>query len=559
MKAPSTLPRIVGWGIALLAVCGLMFGLADLDSAYAQGVDASPPDETVKLIFIHHSTGEAWLDDDDGGLGRALAENNYYVSDTNYGWGPDSVGDYTDIPDWPTWFTGPERDRYMAAVYAESDTNSWNFDRPLADPGRENQIIMFKSCFPNSELEGNPNDPPAPEGWLTVSNAKYVYNDLLNYFITRPDKLFVVITAPPVSDSSYADNARAFNNWLIYDWLAENDYPYSNVAVWDFYNVLTDPDNHHRVNNGSIEHIANQGGNTLYYPSGDDHPNQAGNRKATAEYVPMLNVFYHRWMAGAPLDIPTPSGGGQQDPTESSPTAISSTGGGPSGGLVDGFESGTPPGAWGWEAYWDYDVDTSITCAPESGMAFKGSLALHIAFDVVAESWSTCALFYDEAQDWRAAPGLAFYLHASRAGLIFDFLVYGGLPDEEETYLYQLSAPQESEDGWALIEVPWGQIIRADWEDDSGAPIDPAQISGLAFGFDGGEEDRHIGAIWVDEVHLMGAADTGQDTDSESETQPDTDEDDDDDDGGGISCPGNLGLLLAVGLGAVWTRRKRYR
>jgi hypothetical protein len=51
----------------------------------------------MRLIFIHHSTGENWLRDDYGELGKALSENNYFVSDTNYGWGPEGIGDRTDI------------------------------------------------------------------------------------------------------------------------------------------------------------------------------------------------------------------------------------------------------------------------------------------------------------------------------------------------------------------------------------------------------------------------------------------------------------------------------
>ena len=39
--------------------------------------------------------------DDYGGLGLALGNNNYFVSDTNYGWGPNSIGDRTDILNWP--------------------------------------------------------------------------------------------------------------------------------------------------------------------------------------------------------------------------------------------------------------------------------------------------------------------------------------------------------------------------------------------------------------------------------------------------------------------------
>ena len=281
--------------------------------------DPSPPSETVKLIFIHHSCGENWLNDGNGGLGLALMVNNYFVSDTNYGWGPDGIGDYTDIGHWWAWFRGPNSSTYTAALYAESAQHS-SYSRLAEDPGGENQVIMFKSCFPNSNLQGSPDDPVPPieqnplrgqsccGGDHTVANAKGIYIDLLEYSATRQDKLFVVITAPPVQDGTWADNARAFNTWLVEDWL--DGYPYPNVAVWDFYNVLTsnggswdvndlgwETGNHHRYRNGTIQYVTDQGGNTAAYPNDgyDDHPSPAGNLKATAEYIDLLNIFYHRW------------------------------------------------------------------------------------------------------------------------------------------------------------------------------------------------------------------------------------------------------------------------
>ena len=255
-----------------------------------------PPVSPVKLIFIHHSTGENWLNDGYGMLGMALANNNYFVSDTNYGWGPYGIGDRTDIPNWTEWFRSANTAVYMNALLNESGQNS-TYTRLLTDPGGENEIILFKSCFPNSNLEGNPNDPPSADGWLTVGHAKYVYNDILQYFAAHPDKLFIVITAPPVQDATYAENARAFNQWLVNNWLVENNYTQPNVAVFDFYNVLTGPDNHHRYYNGAIEHVFTPGVNTLYYPSspGDDHPNALGSQKATDEFVPLLNIYYNNW------------------------------------------------------------------------------------------------------------------------------------------------------------------------------------------------------------------------------------------------------------------------
>ena len=289
----------------LLLVAGSILNLACAGggggSAPLPGGDPSSPAQPVKLIFIHHSTGEAWLEDGVGGLGIALRDNNYFVSDTNYGWGPvaadessGTIGDYTDIPNWYSWFTGPNRDTYLGALYAEAGQHS-SYSRLGSEPDGPNTIILFKSCFPNSNLTGNPGDPPAASAdnhsGLTVADAKRIYLDLLPYFAAHQDKLFVVIAAPPLrqSDTSvaYAANARAFDNWLVSDWLA--GYAHQNVAVFDYYTALTtnggDADindlgattgNHHRYRNGAIEHITHQGANYLAYPTGDSHPSAAG-------------------------------------------------------------------------------------------------------------------------------------------------------------------------------------------------------------------------------------------------------------------------------------------
>ncbi len=310
------------------------------DLALQAADSPTPPASPVKLVFVHHSTGGNWLADsasnDPGGdLARELMKNNYFVSATNYGWqaGDDSIGDRTDLGNWWEWFRGPNSAGIMAALYAESGQNIGDFGAwpRMEDPGGENEIVVFKSCFPNSDLRGNPNQAPPPiednplrgeaaeeNPNFTVANAKSIYIDLLEYFRTRPDKLFIAITAPPrmrdETTTAQAANARAFNNWLVKDWL--KDYPYKNVAVFDYYNVLTSSagsvdrndagaktGNHHRWQDGAIQHIQTVDSNMAAYPSGDSHPSTAGHRKATAEFVPLLNVFYNRWKSSG--SVPT--------------------------------------------------------------------------------------------------------------------------------------------------------------------------------------------------------------------------------------------------------------
>ncbi len=303
----------------------LVLSLAGMLPASAGADNPTRPDRTVRLIFIHHSTGEAWLADSHGRLGITLRGNRYFVSDTNYGWGPESplgaIGDTTDIGHWWLWFRSSGRDSYLKALYAEAEQHS-DYSRLADNPGGENLIVMFKSCFPNSALAGDAGDPVPPiasnplrgkgadSEYHTVANAKGIYIDLLKYFKTRRDKLFIAVTAPPLSDPTYAANARAFNQWLVNDWLKA--YPYRNVFVFDFYNVLTtnggspgvndlnrETGNHHRWWNDAVQHKTDGDDDSdpdvLEYPSGDDHPSKAGDLKASAEFVKLLNVAYNRW------------------------------------------------------------------------------------------------------------------------------------------------------------------------------------------------------------------------------------------------------------------------
>ena len=108
-------------GVCLVAVAVLAVTAATPLPAGA-ALNPAPPAAPVKLIFIHHSTGQAWLEDGHGGLGIALRDNNYFVSDTNYGWGPSSIGDSTDLGHWWTWFRGSSSATYLSALYAESET-----------------------------------------------------------------------------------------------------------------------------------------------------------------------------------------------------------------------------------------------------------------------------------------------------------------------------------------------------------------------------------------------------------------------------------------------------
>jgi len=528
-----------------------------------QALHPEPPDEVVKLIFIHHSCGENWLTDGYGNLGSELGDNNYFVSDTNYGWGPDYIGDRTDIPDWMEWFRSGQTGTITQALYNENEQMS-SYTRPLPDPGGENKIIMFKSCFPNSELSGGPTDLPGTYADLSVSGAKYVYNELLEYFETRPDKLFIVVTAPPVSNRTNANNARAFNNWLVEDWLMDNNYTLPNVAVFDFYNVLTGKNAHHRYQNGNIEHVtANK--DTLAYPTGDDHPSENGSRKATEEFIPLLNIYYHRWQASGPKPVTITSTAAEDDPLEATSDETDSTSNGsaaggtaPAAGMIDNFENNNPTETNGWEPFIGNPSNTSMHCTAESGNAFAGERALIVDFDVAANDWATCSLLYEGTQNWSAGEGITFMLQASQHGLVFDVDLHTGGSEALQTYHYTIETTQESVDGWIPISLQWEDFLRVDWEENAGSPFtNPESVSGMAFGVSTYPDTGNSGTIWVDELALLGLS-----TDSAEGPSPALAEDDSalvaESNEQGFSLPCGMALILPVMLvgGGLWNQKR---
>ncbi len=311
-----------------------------------------------KLVFVHHSTGGALLADVDswqansGGLGSALMDAGYFVSDICYGWDAPynaGIGSFTDIGHWYRWFAdytiqanGQSRnDNIVNAVYTEYDMDSYNtanygpYTRGTdPDPGGENEIIMIKSCYPNSNILADDGSTvssiffqDAYSGTYTESNVRALYNLLLDYMKDHPDKMFVVVTAPSLytySDIDNAARARSFNNWLVTEWLQspENDWENKNVFVYDYFNIMTDLDNHHQVEGGVVvHHTEDDSGNStlLEYVSTIDysHPNSVAARKFSTEFVPCLDIWYDTWLSWR-----YPSGSSLNTATVSAPTSI---------------------------------------------------------------------------------------------------------------------------------------------------------------------------------------------------------------------------------------------
>lgn len=200
----------------------------------------SPMTGTVRIAYLHHSTGgNVW----EGGVPEAIAAWNaahgtdYRIAET---WYPAST-DNMPYDFWRHWVSGGG-----AAL-----------DALAAD----NEVIVFKHCFPVSDLEADDGAPSVSSARKTPANYRLQYAALRDRMRAFPGRRFVVWTGPALTAAATtpaaAGRARDFAAWVTGTWDEAGD----NVYVWDFRELET------------------SGG--LYLPDGnaaaadDSHPNGA--------------------------------------------------------------------------------------------------------------------------------------------------------------------------------------------------------------------------------------------------------------------------------------------
>jgi hypothetical protein len=298
----------------------MMKRLALLACGFAAAGSAGFAQTTDDLMFIHHSCGSNWLY---SGLEDALIDKDYIDDRTDITYGttmsPDAgrpaslggtPGNNTDMNHWILWFND-----YFEGVKAHQCADGYN------------RIIMFKSCYPTSNIYNDGTEPGDPfDGNHTLTNYKavyrhpdgpgntytnggYEYKALEDVFAEHPEVLFVPVTAPPrhyapsdASTDEQAHRARLFNDWLKGEWLdsynARNP-GLNNVAVFDWFNVLAYPDDHAEHPNRLTEAY----GGT----SGDSHPNNLANQDSTVIYATgdgnFIDAAWDAYIGACPPDI----------------------------------------------------------------------------------------------------------------------------------------------------------------------------------------------------------------------------------------------------------------
>jgi hypothetical protein len=221
---------------------------------FAQTPRPQPPlAKDARVLFLHHSTGEciwnggvpAWFESHNAEhQTRYAIEERAFPKESPYGW-ENFPYDY-----WNIWVrhAGPR-------AYREEPTLE------MLTP--HYQVIVFKHCFPVSNIDEDTGRPDVAASEKRIENYRLQYAALKAKLKSFPSTRFLVWTgaAQVLSDvdAAAARRARSFFDWVRKEW----DQPGDNIYVFDFYALET--------------------GGGLYlkpeYASGDAHPNEAFSRR----------------------------------------------------------------------------------------------------------------------------------------------------------------------------------------------------------------------------------------------------------------------------------------
>jgi hypothetical protein len=236
----------------------------------------SKQNEMERIIFLHHSTGQAiWY----GKTNRYIRKltnrsdvktffNNYnrknktryYIAELSfpkgapYGWA-NFPYDYYNI-----WVKNVGEEPFMGEPNLEILT-------------KEFDIIIFKHCYPVSSILEDTGTPDIDSDEKRIENYKLQYDALKNKMHEFPNNKFIVWTpAVKVKNKLTPEEAQRTNdfyNWVINKWDQKGD----NIYIWDFYKYETE---------GGLYLLDN-------YASGsnDSHPN----KQFSGRIAPLFSQF----------------------------------------------------------------------------------------------------------------------------------------------------------------------------------------------------------------------------------------------------------------------------
>ena len=215
---------------ALIAIVGTYSAEIIDDNASSTSSEGKMMSNDANIIFLHHSTGNnVWK----GGVPAYFDkhndknETNYRITERAFPSGDPYAWKNYPFDYWNIWVKNAGPEAYMTEPTLEMLTKDYN-------------VIVFKHCFPVSQVKENTGSPDIASEVKSIENYKLQYAALKEKLHQFPDVKFLVWTgAALVEANTNAENAaraREFFDWVKNEWNEKGD----NIHVWDFFELETE-------------------------------------------------------------------------------------------------------------------------------------------------------------------------------------------------------------------------------------------------------------------------------------------------------------------------------
>ena len=240
-----------------------------LDSS---SVQAQNQGDFTNIVFLHHSVGNNLIEQ--GEVREGLQEVGYDFWDHSYNHPGlrDPDGKYTGYSyNVPNDNTDPDG---LARIFDQRV-----YDLPLNTLSglMQHEVIAIKSCYPTSDIV---NDEQ-------LEQDKAWYLEMRDVMDQHPDKIFIILTQPPLNPASTTPEIAARANSLA-SWLSSDDFldGHPNVFTFDFFHHLAESDQA-----APDYYMLRQ----EFRQGTDSHPNQLANETIGPLFVNFIRNSVHTY------------------------------------------------------------------------------------------------------------------------------------------------------------------------------------------------------------------------------------------------------------------------
>nr|WP_321409488.1 hypothetical protein [uncultured Carboxylicivirga sp.] len=217
--------------------------------------DSKVEDKNINIVYLHHSTGRViWNGKQSSAIAKrilnkstkvagflgiqaelprlfdnynTLKKVNYQITEMTfpkaspYGWN-NYPYDYYNI-----WVKHAEEDYYLEEPTLEALSAMYD-------------VIIFKHCFPVSNIEADSDSSNVDSEEKTIGNYKLQYLALKKKLLSFPETKFVLWTPTALvknaTNEEESERANQFYNWVKEEWDRNGD----NIYLWDFRQLQTE-------------------------------------------------------------------------------------------------------------------------------------------------------------------------------------------------------------------------------------------------------------------------------------------------------------------------------